>query len=309
MTDADDDTCSSVAEMPNIFHKQFTLLMLRAREIYILPAVVQSDLAESVISMLSACLTNYKELVCWQLSVSGVVLDGDAWSEILSVDRLFDSVARDSSSEYMLMNYLKRSGLIVEPSEYQVPNVIGGTFYYVPILHVLEKLLSHGDIDQHLYEQTCSSSKQEKTVLESICDAEVYGTDTFFLENPDAVAINLYVDEVELCNPLGSKRGKHKVTAVYYVVSNIHSKFRSKQHLIHLALLLKHKYVKEAGGDYTEFMKPLLHDLTVLQLHGIEVAVNGHNRVLKGKLIAVSADNLSAHALGGFQQCFNRGRM
>jgi len=207
------------------------------------------------------------------------------------------------------MNYLKRSALIVEPSEYQVPNVIGGTFHYVPILHVLEKLLSHGDIDQHLYEQTCSSSKQEKTVLESICDAEVYGTDTFFLENPDAVAINLYVDEVELCNPLGSKRGKHKVTAVCYVVSNIHSKFRSKQHLIHLALLLKHKYVKEAGGDYTEFMKPLLHDLTVLQLHGIEVAVNGHNRVLKGKLIAVSADNLSAHALGGFQQCFNRGRM
>ena len=42
VTDADDDTCSSVAEMLNIFHKQFTLLMLCAREIHILPAVVQS---------------------------------------------------------------------------------------------------------------------------------------------------------------------------------------------------------------------------------------------------------------------------
>ena len=107
-----------------------------------------------------------------------------------------------------------------------------------------------------------------------------------------------------LCNPLGAKRGKHKITAVYYMLGNIHPRFRSQQHLIHLALLVKHKYVKECGSDYAAVMQPLLHDLNSLQLDGITVSVNGCKRIVKGKLIAVSADNLTAHALGGFHVYF-----
>ena len=56
-------------------------------------------------------------------------------------------------------------------------------------------------------------------------------------------------------------------------------------------------------------MQPLLHDLNSLQLDGITVSVNGCKRLVKGKLIAVSADNLTAHALGGFQQFFHSGRI
>ena len=45
----------------------------------------------------------------------------------------------------MMTNYLKRSGMLVEPVEYVIPDISGGTFQYVPILNVLEKLLSHTD--------------------------------------------------------------------------------------------------------------------------------------------------------------------
>ena len=35
--------------------------------------------------------------------------------------------------------------MLVEPVEYVIPDISGGTFQYVPILNVLEKLLSHTD--------------------------------------------------------------------------------------------------------------------------------------------------------------------
>ena len=123
------------------------------------------------------------------------------------------------------------------------------------------------------------------------------------------MAIHLYADKLQLCNPLGAKRGKHEITAVYYILGNIHPEFRSQQHLIHSALLVKHKYVKECGSDYADVMQPLLHDLNSLQLDGITISVNGCKRIVKGKLIAVSADNLTAHALGGFQQFFHSGHI
>jgi len=307
-SDVHDVTLENIADIVNQFHEKFTMLMLRLKEVHILPAAVQSDISTSVCDMMTDCLNKYKDIICQQLSKSGFVPCGDVWSEILSVDKLFESVSRDSSSDYMMTNYLKRSGMIVEPVGYVIPEIPGGTYQYVPILNVLEKLLTHSDVDQHLTEQA-SRHHVPQAVLQSLCEGDVYMKQNYFVENPDALAIHLYADEVELCNPLGAKRGKHKITAVYYILGNIHSKFRSQQHLIHLALLVKHKYVKECGYDYKAVMQPLLHDLNSLQLDGITVSVNGCKRLVKGKLIAVSADNLTAHALGGFQQFFHSGRI
>ena len=56
-------------------------------------------------------------------------------------------------------------------------------------------------------------------------------------------------------------------------------------------------------------MKPLIDDLKVLEDTGIELNVAGVSRTIKGKLVTVSADNLSAHDLGGFQRHFNSGRI
>ena len=56
-------------------------------------------------------------------------------------------------------------------------------------------------------------------------------------------------------------------------------------------------------------MKPLLHDLQLLQSDGITLHMNECINIVKGKLISISADNLSAHALAGFQVYFHTGRI
>ena len=41
-------------------------------------------------------------------------------------------------------------------------------------------------------------------------------------QDPVALQINLYYDELELCNPLGSRRKKHKIGILVYVCMCLH---------------------------------------------------------------------------------------
>ena len=77
------------------------------------------------------------------------------------------------------------------------------------------------------------------------------------------------------------------MTAFYFLLGNIPSKFRSKQKFIHLALLIEHKYIKMARYDCTEVLGSLIYDLNVLQREGIEASVNGLHQCLKGKLTGI----------------------
>jgi len=47
--------------------------------------------------------------------------------------------------------------------------------------------------------------------LTDFCDGAHYCTYPLFNENPKALQIFLYYDEIEVCNPLGSSKGKHKL--------------------------------------------------------------------------------------------------
>jgi len=65
-----------------------------------------------------------------------------------------NNIRNDASSDYALTNYLKRGHMLVEPREYLLDSAGQcGSYHYVPILEVLGKLLSHGDIYSHLHEK------------------------------------------------------------------------------------------------------------------------------------------------------------
>ena len=47
--------------------------------------------------------------------------------------------------------------------------------------------------------------------LGDYCDGEAFLKSTLFQEDPCALQIQLYYDELEVCNPIGSKAKKHKL--------------------------------------------------------------------------------------------------
>lgn len=88
--------------------------------------------------------------------------------------------------------------------------------------------------------------------------------------------------------------------SVYWVLANLPSKYRSSLHAIQLAVLCKASAVKQYG--YEKVLHPLVQDLKTLEKHGIFVERLGE--CLLGTVLCVSADNLGAHSLAGFQESF-----
>lgn len=84
-------------------------------------------------------------------------------------------------------------------------------------------------------------------------------------------------------------------------------KYHSLLRNIHLAVLVKYRYVREFG--YGEVLKPLINDLQSLAENGICVTVDGETIKVKGSVVILSGDNLSVHGIGGFSPSFSSGRV
>jgi len=111
----------------------------------------------------------------------------------------------------------------------------------------------------------------------------------------------VYYDEFETANPLGSKRGIHKVGALYFVLRNLPPKFNSRLMNIHLIALFHAQDVKKYGFD--PILEPLIRDIKILESDGIELPVSTSK--VYGTICQVIGDNLGMHSILGFTESFS----
>ena len=64
--------------------------------------------------------------------------------------------------------------------------------------------------------------------FKDLMDGKVYQSNTYFVQNPDAYCAHFYSDSIELSNPLGAAKGKHKVNQVFYTIAQIPKEQRSR---------------------------------------------------------------------------------
>jgi hypothetical protein len=299
-------SCSTLEAVIDDANNNCTSFVLSLREKHMLPSSVQGSIVSSVQHLMCSALTEYKNVISAQLKKSGFLID-DELKASLDVEKHCNTFGKHVESEHALLRYLQDTKQIVMPKSVVIdirkPNQ---TFQYVPILEVISKVFSHEDIAAHFTDR--SRVVNSENVLEDFCDGAIFKTDEFFAQYPDAIRIHLYTDEFEVCNPIGPKRGRHKMVGIYYTIGNFHPKFRSQTRFIFLAVLVKYQYLI-ANDGYCKILNPLLNDLKILQETGITVSNAQGSRTIKGKMVSISADNLSAHAIAGFQQHFNSGRI
>ena len=119
-------------------------------------------------------------------------------------------------SEYKRVNYLKENFVYVEPKEiiFNPKEAKQGhepkaAMHYVPIDQTVKNIVQ----DSTFLKMTESEiGAKASNLLRDIKDGEMYKNNPYFKENPDALVLILYSDAVELVNPLGAGRGKHKVS-------------------------------------------------------------------------------------------------
>ena len=119
-------------------------------------------------------------------------------------------------------------------------------------------------------------------ILRDFCDGEFAHNHPLVKENPKILQIAIYFDDLETANPLGSKRGKHKlgksvlraltvnstcftsscIGMFYWMLLNIHPAHRSTLHSIQLLAVAKSADIRLYGIDAV--LKPVLADLKIL---------------------------------------------
>lgn len=137
------------------------------------------------------------------------------------------------STDYRRNRYFREHFSIIEPTELLYDRTSRKAFVYVSVNQVIELLLNRAEFLENNVFSEGSITGFYKTFQDGSYFKENFG------EKELHISLGLYIDDFELYNPLGTSRKIHKITAVYWVILNLPSKFPSTLHSIHLALLGK----------------------------------------------------------------------
>lgn len=173
------------------------------------------------------------------------------------------------------------------------------TCQYIPIIDTIQFLFCNDQMQQ-LYFQ---SKKRKDNKMTDYSHGSRFLLNPLSCLHPDFLQIQLYYDDVETTNPLGSKTKIHKMGAVYFVIRNLPQQFTSSLSHIHLCLLFN-SIDRETYG-LGKIMEPLLEDLRQLESCGVDINVNGQNHKLYGTITVLTADNLAMHTLCGYVESFS----
>lgn len=136
------------------------------------------------------------------------------------------------------------------------------------------------------------------------CCGATYKDNNLFSRYPNSIQLQIYNDDFELCNPLGSKATLYKMCAVYFTILNIPSRYRSRlvntDTSINLVCLVNTDDLKTEYTDFNDVWRLIVHEVKQLE-SGIEI--NGSK--MYGTIATLSYDNLGANMSLGFVESFN----
>lgn len=169
-------------------------------------------------------------------------------------------------------------------------------FYHVSLLDTLKALLSVHEIQA----EVLNPHPADGNKLSDFCDGSIFKSHPLFGTDPNALQIIGYYDEIEVVNPIGSYVSKHKLGCFFFTLGNVRPRYRSALKAINLVAVGKHKDICKYGMD--TFLSPFVDDLKALYCDGITIAIGSETHTYFGALLAFLADNLAAHAVGGFKE-------
>lgn len=280
--------------------KVLAVFSLRVREMHCVPAVVHTDIMNSIANVIRVIMEQVLKTVICEFGNRGLHI-GEVF-EVFQVDLRVDAMFTFSRSDFMFKKFCREFLMFKEPTEC----VINGNakVYIVPIFEQLKTLLSKEDVFQEVLQNSTTVADPHM-----LCDFKsgvlFQNSDQY---NKSTIFLNMYNDEFEVVNPTGAKRDKQKLYAVYFTIGNFSVNHHSKLKYIFLAMLARHKFVTQHG--YDAVFSPLVADLAALEESDIMVTSNsGVKHKFEVRVDKLSPDNVACHAIGGFWQCFSSGRI
>lgn len=220
------------------------------------------------------------------------------------------------ATEYQQKRHAREKGALVEPVDITLGYIhkqaidsesgrtqqdrVAETFQYIPIEENLKTFFERpGCISSIIqYKQKVS----DENILETYRDGLYYKQSRQANDGEVTIELLLYTDEFETTNPLGSKKGQHKLLGVYLTVLCLHPKYQAKLDNILLVALAKSTLVSKYGLD--SIFSPIVRDLETLSVSGINVECEGYKGTVKPKLFQIIGDNLAMNTVLGYAGSF-----
>lgn len=281
------------------------LFILKMKEKHSLPKTTVNKLLQDLHALLACAQSHQSEQVKAALLNEG--LDVDRINAILEMSErnsplsVLDYFGSEANQQHFVLNNTNH----VAPVEYILGECDDGTatYMYVPILESLKSLLKSDDVRTEVLNthQYCQNG-----VLQNFCDGTLYQNNAIF-QMKSSLQIQLFFDDFEVCNPIGSYSKKQKLNGMYFTIGNLAAKYRSKLSSIQLVWLCKTTILKKFGLKV--LAKQLINDLKTLETDGISIDSHGENYKFRGTVSSVVADNLGSHGIGGFMEGFTANRI
>ena len=233
--------------------------------------------------------------------------------EVSKVDNLLEELeddpfarARDDlETEAKRKKYVLTSFENVQPVTVRLnkdsPGVKPETMQYIPIKQTLKLLLED---ESYIRQRRDDPYFYEPGIIKDVRDGKNFRRNQFFSENPSAVPLLFFQDELEVVNPLGAGKSKHKIQCTYWTSLDIIPAFRTRINSVQLCSLVLSKYWKKYGNGPTN--KNMLDDLKELETVGLKLE-KPFPRTVKAGLALVVGDNLGQHQLAEMSSCFSSG--
>jgi hypothetical protein len=219
---------------------------------------------------------------------------------------------RKINSEYQVLQHLKKYCGMVSPVEI----VIGHGFVektgpgnedvveeevmamIVPFQDSLASFLANNELRQCALTQPTPSTDGK---IRNVVDGSLWKNHDVFRSYPDALIFQIYQDDIEVVNPLGSRTGVHKLTMIYWLCLNLPEHWRSDLRAISLLACAKSNHIKRFG--FAPVLADFVDVINKLQSpEGLVLRINGDQVNLHGALISVNGDGLALNGMGGFKE-------
>ncbi|KAK3924430.1 Zinc finger protein 322 [Frankliniella fusca] len=197
--------------------------------------------------------------------------------------------------ETKFLDYRVDYKLNTETLQYE-PTRVAMSFEYIPVIKTLTLLMKNEKIRNLIDAETAS----QDGIFRSYLDGRRAQTHPLVSRFPKILRLQLYWDDVEVVNPLGSKTTIHKIAAFYFSIQNLPPVESSQLSSIYLLALAYSEDIKTAGG-FEKVLAPFLAELRRLESEtGVVIDLDiGRPFTLRATLTVLCADSLAAHDIMG----------
>lgn len=301
-----------VEDLPRVIEQKVAAVLLKLENIHHVSTTAIDELLDEIHFVLnSASVPVTFDIISDVLKNHNLQIDSSVIKELAAAvckaQPLGKAIGKGGSlaTGFKRKQFYKEHFCVVEPVEVVLNTKTNQTFQYIPLLQSLQQVLENTEVlkdisDFHRPNEN-TSVESEKQLYRSIKDGLFFKENCFFSGEDWKISLNLYIDDFEICNPLGTSRKKHKLCGVYWTLGNLPPGSHSTLTSIYLSTLCKTSDLKAYG--YAEVLGPLLQDLTTLEHQGLFISKLG--KFVKGTVQCVIADNLGAHGVAGFVESFS----